>query len=228
MTITKPALNEAVAIGKSIVNNLLTALPSAASNVPTGTSFVTAAGDLLADMASEIVVTGEFWADLANVFELARQAGVTYASMDSVRMAAEALMPVGNAGQAVQDYAIQISLVELAQILTATTFVSREDIDTSLTAINAAFVDAIDTAANNFDWNSYQALIALRGTVAIDLNNRQQTLPRIIFYNFPTTQPALWLSQRIYGDGSRAVEIAKENNAANPLFMVSPIRALSS
>lgn len=228
MTVTKPALNEAVSIGTGIVRNLIAALPSAASNVPSGTSFVTAAGDLLADMASEIVATGAFWADLANIFELGRQAGVTYASVDSVRTTAGALAPVGNAGQAIQDYAIQLCLVEMAQILAATTFANRDAIDASLTAINAAFIQAIDTAADNFDWNSYQALIAIRGAVAIDLNNREQALPRIVFYNFPKAHPALWLAQRIYGDGSRAVELAAENSVSNPLFMGSPIRALSS
>jgi hypothetical protein len=227
MTITKQALNEAVTIGNGIVNNLLATLPSAASNSTSGTNFVTAVGDLLADMASEIA-TGQFWADLSNIFELSRKSGVTYASMDSVRMAAEGLSPLGNAGQAIQDYAIQLSLVELSQILAATSFVSRDAIDASLTAINAAFLGAIDTAANNFDWSSYQALISLRGAVAVDLSSREQTLPRIVFYNFPRSHPALYLSQRIYGDGSRAVELAAENNSSNPLFVISPIRALSS
>jgi len=228
MTITKHALNEAVTIGTGIVNNLLASLPSASSNIPTGTSFVTASGNLLEDMASEIAVTGTFWSDLANVFELARQAGMTYASMDSVRAATEALAPIGNAGQAIQDYAIQLSLVELSQTLATTVFASRDAIDAALTSINASFTGAIETAANNFDWASYQTLIALRGAVGLDLNNRAQTLPRIIFYNFPRMHPALWLAQRIYGDGSRGVEIAKENNISNPLFMASPIRALSS
>ena len=227
MTITKQSLNEAVTIGNSIVNNLLATLPSAASNAPSGTGFVTAVGDLLADMASEIA-TGEFWVDFANIFELSRKAGVTYASMDSVRIAAEALVPLGNAGQAIQDYAIQLSLAELAQILAVTIFVTRDAIDASVTAINTAFLVAIDTAANNFDWNSYQALISLRGSVVVDLNNREQTLPRIVFYDFPMAQPALWLSQRIYGSGGRAVELAAENNASNPLFLRGPIRALSS
>jgi prophage DNA circulation protein len=227
MTIAKQSLNEAVAIGNGIVNNLLATLPSAASNAPSGTSFVTAAGGLLADMATEIA-EGTFWSDLANVFELARKAGVTYASMDSIRISASALIPLGNAGHAIQDYGIQLSLVEQAQILAATTFISRDDINSAITAINAAFLGAIDTAANNFDWNSYQALISLRGAISVDLNNREQRLPRIVFYNFPIAQPALWLSQRIYGDGSRAVEIAQENKAANPLFVISPVRALSS
>jgi prophage DNA circulation protein len=228
VAITKHALNEAVTIGTGIVNNLLASLPSASSNVPTGTSFVTAAGNLIEDMASEIAVTGAFWADLASVFDLARQAGMTYAAMDSARATTEALSPAGNAGQAIQDYAIQISLVGLSQILAATVFVSRDAIDASLVAINAAFLTAIETAANNFDWASYQTLIALRGAVALDLNSRAQTLPRILFYNFPSSHPALWLSQRIYGDGSRGVEIALENGASNPLFLSGPIRALSS
>jgi len=228
MTITNTALNEGVSIGTGVINKLLAALPSAASNFPSGTSFVAAAGKLLESMASEIAVTGAFWVDLANVFELARKAGMTYASMDSVRAATEALTPIGNAGQAIQDYAIQMSLVELSQILAATTFTSRDGIDAALTTVSAAFLGAIETAANNFDWASYQTLIALRGAVAIDLNSREQTLPRIVFFNFPVTRPALWLSQRIYGSGDRAVEIAAENNVSNPLFMASPIRALSS
>jgi prophage DNA circulation protein len=223
--IKKRDMNDAVAGATTVINALMATLGG--STGVAGTSLTWSCGQILADLQDEFT-TGAFWPDLANCFELARTAGATYAEIDLVRTTAAALTPISPIGIAVQNYSIRMSLVELAQILAATTFVSRDDIDAALDTINAAFCSAEDTAAGAFDTVSYQALISLHAAVAQDLSNREQTLPRIIYYNFQRPLSALYLAQRIYQDASRAGEMVLENQVPNPLFMPLSIRALSA
>ena len=222
--IIKRDLDEAVTIATGVINGLLVQLD---------TKLEWDCGQVLATLSQQFLPTSKgfqnvFWTNLFILFEDCRVAGCTYDLMDNVRANAEALTPNGKLGIAVRNISIRYSLVELAKIVQATVYMSRNDIDDALDRINAAFLTAIDTAAMSFDQVIYQSLVALHAAVVADLNNRAQILPRIIFYNFPVSKNALWLAQRLYQDGSRAVELAAENQVSNPLWIMSPIRALSS
>jgi hypothetical protein len=230
--IKKCDLNEAAKIASGVINNLLAAPGSSAAGLA-GSQLRWDGGQLLAGIASQLLPSadgtqGTFWGNLWTIFEDARAAGADYASIDSVRVAVEALStPYGLLGLAVQNIAIRYALAELAQILAAQAFVSRDDIDSALIGINAAFETAEETAADSFDSAAYQALISLHAAVAEDLSNREQTLPRLINISFATPLPALFIAQMIYQDGTRAAEIVAENKAPHPLFMPMSIRALS-
>lgn len=184
-------------------------------------------GLLTANAASELAA-GTFWADFAKCFEAARAAGATIVQMETIRVAMAAAQPTTPVAVAVQNFAIRLALVEEAQILAATVFVSRADADAALAAISPAFDAAIETAANNFDQVAYQALVALEGAVATDLSTRAFALPTIVNYGFARNLPALWIAQSLYQDASRADELVAENDVVHPLFMPRQIEALSS
>ena len=230
--IKKSDLNEAAKIGTGVISNLLVSPGSAAAG-STGSQLRWDGGQLIAGIASQLLPNadgsqGTFWANLWTIFEDARLAGADYAAMDRVRAAAEALVtPYGMLGLAVQNIAIRYAIAEQAQILAVQVFISRDDIDSAMMAINAVFETAEETAADSFDSASYQALVSLHAAVVNDLSNREQTLPRLINVTLAAPLPALFVAQFIYQAGTRAEEIIAENKGVHPLFMPTSIRVLS-
>jgi prophage DNA circulation protein len=225
----KAELNEAVGLAQQVLTALL-ATPSTSTG-QTGAQLRYLCGQLAVNAAAELNVdTGpaQFFADLAACFEQARVAGATYAPMDAVRATAEAFTPQMPAGVAVQNFSVRMALAELAQILSATTFTSRQDVDTALDAINASFDLAETVAADSLDNVAYRALIGLHAAVANDLSTRTRPLPRLVTYTFPQRMPVLWIAQRLYQDPSRAAELVAENKPVHPLFMPESGLALSS
>lgn len=221
--ISKRDLNEAIAIATNVIQALLGTVCGCSVD---GGRLVYDGGLLLATLPAQI--TGQtIAASLANLFEEARTTGATYIQFEAIRQSLFAT-PNGLPGIALQVYAIQLCLVEQSQILSATTFTTRPDIDAAIDGINEAFDQAIETAANAFDSIAYQTLISLAASVTQYLTSQAILLPQIAYFSFPNVMSSLWLSQRIYQDGSRAVELALENQAIHPLFLASPIRALSS
>src|ERR1700722_18321650 len=217
---TRSELDEAVGLALQV----LTALAGTSARPPgaAGAQLVWVCGQLTANAAAELNVTptatvpAPFWADFANCCERARIAGATYAAMEGVRSLAEGFTPVSPAAVAVTNFAARMALAEEAQILAATTFVSRQQIAGSLDQINTAFDAAETIAADNLDNVAYRALITLHAAVVNDLSSRARPLPRMVTLNFPSRQPSLALSQLIYQDGSRADELVAENNVVNP------------
>jgi prophage DNA circulation protein len=229
---TKSELDEAVGLALQV----LTALAGTSARPPgaAGAQLVWVCGLLTANAAAELNVTptvtvpAPFWADFANCFEQARLAGATYAAMAGVQALAAGFTPISPVAAAVANFAARMALAEEAQILAATTFVSRQQIDGYLDEINAAF-DAVETiAADRLDNVAYRALITLHAAVVNDLSSRARPLPRMVTLNFPSRQPSLALAQRIYQDGPRADEISAENSVINPAFCPMQIQALSA
>lgn len=210
-------LKEIVA-GSVVVINALMASPRNATSLQTSQlSFL--CGQLLNNASVELSAGGpQFWIDLVACFEAAWPLA-TFVTMDTVRLAATGLTPLGLPGIALKNFSIRMALSEQARILAATTFVSRQDIDNYFTQINASFGAAETVAANNLDNVSYVALLTIHAAVSNDLANRSRPLPRIVPYNFGQPMPSLWLSQRIYYDPSRADELIAENKPIHPLFM---------
>jgi prophage DNA circulation protein len=63
----------------------------------------------------------------------------------------------------------------------------------------------------------YRAMIDLRSAITKHLTEAAEDLPRIIDYVPPKTTTALSLSQRLYGDSRRDIDIITRNNLRNPL-----------
>lgn len=78
---------------------------------------------------------------------------------------------------------------------------------------------ATDAAGGAIDDSVYEALIDLRAALVHDLTTRGALLPRLVTYTPAVTLPAVVLSQQIYGDASRADEIAARNNVRHPGFV---------
>jgi hypothetical protein len=165
---------------------------------------------------------------LVAAFETAQVAGATYETMDLVRVNAAALSPSGLPAICVRNLSVRLALVELARILAATDFTSREQIDRYFDRINAAFDDAETLAADNLDNAAYRALVSLHAAVSNDLANRSRPLPRMVTISLPKRSPVLTIAQRLYADASRADELIGENSPIHPLFMGKTITALSS
>ena len=147
--------------------------------------------------------------------------------MELVRLAMEAEAPQSVAAVALTNAGIRMALAAEVQILAATTFVSRQDIDTALAALVAAFEDAVEYAADSGDSAVFQALIAAQAASVTDLNSRAQSLPAIVTYSFGRPMTSHALSQRLYGDASRADELRALNGVIDPHFMPAAGVALS-
>lgn len=224
---TKSELLEAVSVTGIVLNGLLHALQGITGMDGAQAKYLI--GALAANGREELAAGGnQFWVDLGACFEAAQKAGANYLLMDQVRASAEALLPTGTAGIAVKNFAVRMSLVELARILAATTFKSRDEIDTYFDQINAAFERAEVIAADNMDNVAYRLLINLHAAVSNDLANRSRPLARMITYSFPSSLPSLALAQRLYADPTRADELIGENKPIHPLFMSPTGKALSS
>jgi prophage DNA circulation protein len=191
-----------------------------------GSLFRLACGDLLAG-AEQLIEDAAIAAPLAELFDLARQAGATFNTFDVVRAHTAAMVVNYFAAWSVGNTCIRLCLIQCARILSLTEFTSRPQVDDYLDRMNPAFDDAESLAGNSKDQASYQSLVALHAAVTYDLTTRERTLPTIVVYNFAVPRPALWICNRLYGGEARAVELVDENNPVHPAFMQMPVRALS-
>jgi prophage DNA circulation protein len=216
----------AVAALKAVLDALLASEVDAASQG--GATLRQLCGALAADAVDQ-VQAGTFGTPLRACFEAATAGGATFSGMDRVRQEAQSVTVPDLTVQRVAQTAARFALVEIARILAATTFTSRQDVDAALVRVNAAFVPAEDFAASRFNNTVWRALLSLHGTVVRDLNARARPLPRIVPYAFATRMPLLTLTNRLYGDASRADELLAENrDTVHPLFMPASGRALSA
>lgn len=69
----------------------------------------------------------------------------------------------------------------------------------------------------------HTALMDLRASVVKDINARAVKLPRVIGYTPPMTLPMLLIAHQLYGDASRADELAARNNIRNPMFVAGGV-----
>jgi prophage DNA circulation protein len=223
----KSEINESMAATQKVLTALLATLHGSTGVL--GADVRWACGQLSANGASLLDAGGStFWDQFAACFESARLAGANFAAMDAVRVTAEGLAPISVPAIAVKNFAVRLALAELAQILSTTTFTSRQDIDSYFDQINASFELAETVAADAHDNVAYVSLTALHAAVSNDLANRARPLPRMITYSFQTRMPSLWMAQRLYTDASRNDELIAENKPIHPLFMPSSGLALSA
>lgn len=220
----RSALTEAAAALRALLD-VLTAVSIDRTAIAAG-SLNQTAGSLRA--YAETAIAGQtVGAQLVTIFVLLRQAGATFAGIDAVRRQALATSIVsGLAGVVVDAVALQ-ALACQCRLVADTDFTSREQVEASRTALDAAFDASIVKASDDLDQVTVRALVGLRAAVMRDLSIRARPLPKMVSYAFPRRLPALAIAQRLYGDGGRSAEVIAENAVVHPLFMPAVGRALS-
>jgi prophage DNA circulation protein len=225
MSLRKTDLAEAASFLRKVLAALLTS--AVGDTAATGADLFRQIGALSAS-AEAAISAAQLGRPLLGCFEAAYVAGATLTTIGQVRSLITGQIVVGRAAVIVQQSCLRMALVEESRILANTAFVSRRDVDAYMARMYAAFDPAETFAADQRDTGSYRALISLHAAVSLDLATRGRPLPLIVSYSFPARKPALALSNRLYGDGSRAGALIAENKPFHPLFMPRSGIALSS
>jgi prophage DNA circulation protein len=182
-----------------------------------GTSLRRAVGMLVVD--KNMVNMPTFAFAFTVCLDLARLCKATLTTMDRVRKAALAENPITLPAVLTVHAIVRLTLATEARILAEMTFRSREEVERIAIALNEAFSETEEVAADELDQGTYMALINLHGTVTAHLADRGRLLPRIVPYNWRMVMPALRMAQRAYSEPSRYQELVNENRIVHPAFM---------
>ena len=172
-------------------------------------------------LASESAVTdsASFATEFTACLDEARKAGATWQSMGNVRLAALAEAPVSLSATIMVQAMVRLSLAQEARLITLLSFTSRDDVESVARTIGAAFEQAAEVAADSGQAGVYMAIVSLQSDVTKYLTDQGRLLPRVVQYRFAQSMPALAMSQRAYGTGSRSDELRLENKVVHPAFM---------
>lgn len=198
-------------IGPVVLSTAIT--PSAAA----GTALSRAVGMMMIDLNMMNLPT--FAYAMSVCLDLARLSNATLVTMDRVRKAALKEKPLTLPGVLTVDAIARLTLATEARIIGEMEFRSREQVEAIATAMNEAFNQTEEVAADNLDQGIYMALIELHGAVVSHLSDRGRQLPRVITYNYHMVMPALRMAQRAYAGPARYQELIAENNVVHPAFM---------
>ena len=207
--------DETLAIVKRIGPVILSAAVDAASE--TAASLRRCVGMMMAD--PNMINIQTFCIAFGYAVDLAKQCGATLVTMDRVRKAALTEMPVNLSAVLTVTAIIRLTLACEARIVSLMQFRSRDEVDAIATALNAAFTQTEEIAADDLDANTYMALITLHGDITKHLVEQGRKLPRVITYAFQMVMPALLMAQRSYADPLRSDELIAENSVVHPAFM---------
>jgi prophage DNA circulation protein len=114
----------------------------------------------------------------------------------------------------------------LVQIFAATDFAAEDDADAARDTVASLTGALLQTAADFADDLAATAWNELATAAIQDLSDRAKQAPATATYVFGSTQPAVVLAQRLYGDAARAGELVARNAAPHPLFLPPQVRAL--
>jgi len=193
----------------------------------TGSDMRTAIGDFLAQ-AEKLFIADAAGQPLADVFDAARDAGITLAQLDAVRAAVSNEAPKTVGATMVKNALINFTLSTEGTILAGTTFVSREDAEAMKLRMNDAFAPMEEIAADDMAQMTYQALVRLHAAITFFLIETARPLPRMLRYQFAQSLPTLIIAYRLYSDAGRADEVRNENKVVHPAFCKALGRALSN
>lgn len=122
-----------------------------------------------------------------------------------------------------------VSLVRRAGIVAAARaaadvdFTSYNDAVATRAELAGVFEREIVAAGDAGDDTAYEALVTVRGAMIADITERGTPLSRLGSYTPPVTMPALVIAHRLYGDASRADEIAARNGLRHPGFVAGGV-----
>lgn len=221
---SQSALKESASLLQAIAAALITSTPNANAGGP---ALRQACGWLSANAVTAIR-NWQIGTPLLTCFQAATGAGATVGSFALVRAVITGTVTVSPLAGLVAQAAICMSLAEEVRAISQYAFTSRDDVESTIGAMNAAFDPAIDFAAVADDATAYRSLVALRAAMARDLSVRGWPLPSMTNFAFSKGRSMLALANRLYGDASRVDELTLENKVVHPLFGPSSGRALSS
>lgn len=211
-----------------IVDRMLQALVATVpSKGRAGSDARTAIGDTRTH-AFKLCINDAIGPPLDRCFDLARQAGSTVQRLDFVREGIEAEATTTLGGSLVKDAGIRLCLAAQARIVAGMTFVSRQDVTALKQQLYQPFRDAEEIAADNMDQATFQALVALHGTVTNHLVATARPLPRMVSFRFYEPLPSLVMAYKLYDDASRGDELRQENKVVHPAFCPMTGLALSA
>ena len=129
---------------------------------------------------------------------------------------------------AVDDLYRRAAVTSAARAATAYQPSSYDDAIAVQSVVTGLLDGEITIAGDEGDDTTYQALKALRVAVVADLKARGAGLSSLASFNFGASLPALYLAERIYGDGSRADQLVSEADPIHPLFMPVKFQVLAA
>jgi prophage DNA circulation protein len=220
---TSDEANEVLGIVQRCGPAVLSAAVDPTGNI--GTALRRAVGLMVTD--PNMINLPTFVVALSISLELARQSAATLVTMDRVRNAALAEVPISLPAVQTVLAIVRLALACEAQILAAMTFTSRDQVETIALSMNAAFDQTVEVAADDMDSGAYQALIHLQGDVVQHLADRGRLLPRVINYSYQVVMPVLRMAQWAYADPSRYQELIDENSVCHPGFCPQQGRMLA-
>lgn len=215
--------NEVLGIVQRIGPAVLSAAVKPAGSI--GTGLRRAVGTMVVD--KNMIHNATFCTALVICLDLARLSGATLVTMDRVRKAALTETPVSLPAVQTVLAIVRLTLAAESRIIAAMQFRSREEVDAIATAVNIAFNQTSEIAADDHDAGTYMALITLHGDVVQHLAARGRLLPRVVSYRFEVVFPALRMAQRVYADAARYQELVAENAVVHPAFMPREGRMLA-
>lgn len=191
-----------------------------------GANLRSAVGKFLSNF-HQLIVDHLVGTELLACFEQARMAGATVLSMNNVRKAMFKETPAFPLGLAIVNAAVIFSFVEQSKIISKIEFVSRISASILMDEMAVVIEDIKLTKADSFVSRDYQNFVGLAALLVQHLSATERQLPRVVNYLYGTHLPALYLSNRIYGVGSRSEELISENKTVHPAFMQRNVIALS-
>ena len=94
--------------------------------------------------------------------------------------------------------------------------------------MRVAFTEGIESAADDMEQETYQALTGLASAVQFYLYETARPLPKMVRFQFGNTAPSLIFAYRLYQNAGRGDELRVENQNVHPAFMRRTGRALSA
>ncbi|MEY9421511.1 hypothetical protein ABIF69_007953 [Bradyrhizobium japonicum] len=216
--------NEAAPLVDRMLALLLSFVPAKGH---AGINARTAIGDTRAN-AYKLLIDDAMGPPLDNCFDQARQAGISWQQLETVRRQIEQEKPVSLGAVLLQNAGIRLCLATEGYILAGMAFVSRQQVDAIKAALFQPFQDAEEIAADDMDQMTFQALITLHGAITNHLVQTALPLPRMLNYQFFMPLPSLVMAYKLYSDASRADELRVENKVVHPAFCPMLGEALSA
>jgi hypothetical protein len=166
---------------------------------------------------------------LQDCFEQSQAAGASLTQIGFVRREVEALpAPVTVGGTIIKNSCIELCLATQAEIITAMTFTSRQDVDDIIATMKTPFDNAVTISADEMDQETFQAILGLWAATTNYLVTTARPLPLMTSYQFASVMPTLVIAYRLYQDAGRADQVRDENKIIHPAFCPVYGRALSA
>jgi len=185
-----------------------------------------ACGDIKAH-AETLIATNAIARRLSDCFELARATGATLSEFNRIREVILAEDVVSLPAVLIKDGCVRFALQQMAMVIIAIEFTSRESVEAVRADINIAFDQASENAADEMAQEVYFALVSLHAAVTFHLYDTARPLPQMLNFRFTTPRPTLILSHRLYDTAARADQLRKENKVIHPAFAPREGRALA-